>query len=279
MPCSASTISTPCRAPRKSKCHHDRRNSPSVTALSPISSCFPFTTSRIACVLGLAAGRPHRSSLRHALEPGVFQGGSERSRLPTSSARIRGFGPLHVSLLLGFELFFYTAAAARRISDEPGTMWRRALVAQREFEIAHREPRVLAHDRLGARALARSRSRARRSDAGPARSSSRMRASGSSACTSTNALGEANGSLSARLSWRASTGQVGGIDQQRMEALVQVDIAPRTAPRSPRRAPPASSIAATQSRNSPSADCGQPALGARAGRTGPRACRGSRSRR
>ena len=56
-----------------------------------------------------------------------------------------------------------------RISVPPGTLRQRLLVAQRQPQIAGGKPRMLLHDRLGARALAGLRSPRRRSDAGPAR--------------------------------------------------------------------------------------------------------------
>ena len=63
MPCSASTISTPCRSPRKSKCHHDRRNSPSVTASQPDLLLLRSRPSRIArSSTSRSAAAPIRSS-------------------------------------------------------------------------------------------------------------------------------------------------------------------------------------------------------------------------
>src|SRR3954452_7095795 len=70
--------------PRKSKCHQERRNSPSVASLRPISSCFLiiFSTSRSSTALSSAAviapcSRLARASLSAA----------GRKKLPTWSAR------------------------------------------------------------------------------------------------------------------------------------------------------------------------------------------------
>src|SRR5579871_1153111 len=73
--------------PKKSKCHHERRNSPSVATWSPISSCFLmiFSISRSSTSLSWAAlmtpfSRSARASFKGAL----------RKRLPTTSARNGG---------------------------------------------------------------------------------------------------------------------------------------------------------------------------------------------
>src|SRR5262249_45714340 len=60
MPVSMTWRSTPSRPQRKSRCHQERRNSPSVTACSPTSSCFLITRSisRSSSALSSAAPRP-----------------------------------------------------------------------------------------------------------------------------------------------------------------------------------------------------------------------------
>src|SRR4029077_1775841 len=78
---------TPSRPRKKSKCHHERRNSPSVAHCRPMSSCFlmPAAISRSSMALRVSAvispfWRLARASLSAA----------GRSRLPTWSARNGG---------------------------------------------------------------------------------------------------------------------------------------------------------------------------------------------
>ncbi len=87
MPVSITCFSTPSRPQRKSRCHQERRNSPSVTAWRPTSSCFLMTRSisRSSTAVNSAAvisplARFSRATLSAA----------GRSRLPTWSARNGG---------------------------------------------------------------------------------------------------------------------------------------------------------------------------------------------
>src|SRR5713101_229741 len=84
MPCSGEKPSTPSSFSRKSKCHHERRYSPSVASFSPISSCLRtiFSISRSSISRKSAAVISPRSRLARAC-----LSGAERSRLPTWSAR------------------------------------------------------------------------------------------------------------------------------------------------------------------------------------------------
>src|SRR5436190_6174521 len=150
MPCSASNPSTPSSPSRKSKCHQARRYSPSVTSCMPISSCFliSFSISVSSTLLRSAAEMAPFSRRARA----SFSG-AERRKLPTWSARKGALVRCTFrSLVKGSD----HRGGAGAASDQGRARHHvtRALVAQREFEIAHREPRVLAHDRLGARSLA-----------------------------------------------------------------------------------------------------------------------------
>src|SRR5690242_3261774 len=84
--------------PKKSKCHHERRYSPSVASLSPISSCFLmiFSTSRSSISLSWAAVIAPCSRLARAslIAP-------ERKMLPTWSARNGGLLRAVMGRLLG----------------------------------------------------------------------------------------------------------------------------------------------------------------------------------
>src|SRR6516225_1282067 len=87
MPWSTSVISTPSSMPKKSKCHHDRRNSPSVATFSPTSSCFfmIFSISRSSTSASCAALIAPFSRFARASFNGAV-----RNRLPTMSARNGG---------------------------------------------------------------------------------------------------------------------------------------------------------------------------------------------
>jgi hypothetical protein len=87
MPVAVVIGSTPFSPRKKSKCHHERRNSPSVASFSPTSSCFLmiFSISRSSTAFNAAASVSFfayfvRASFRDAV----------RSRLPTWSARKGG---------------------------------------------------------------------------------------------------------------------------------------------------------------------------------------------
>src|SRR5205807_1406050 len=58
MPVSMTWRSTPSRPQRKSRCHQERRNSPSVTACSPTSSCFLITRSISRSSTALSSAAP-----------------------------------------------------------------------------------------------------------------------------------------------------------------------------------------------------------------------------
>ena len=89
MPLCPSTTSTPSSRSKKSKCHQPRRNSPSVTACRPTSSCLRMT-SRIAsssiCVSPAASSRPSARAVRASCTA------CGRRKLPTMSARNGGGG-------------------------------------------------------------------------------------------------------------------------------------------------------------------------------------------
>ena len=84
MPWSSTTRSHPVRCQKKSKCHHERRNSPSVASCRPTSSCFLMTfliSSSSIFFSSAGAIWPFSRLARASLS------GAVRSRLPTSSAR------------------------------------------------------------------------------------------------------------------------------------------------------------------------------------------------
>src|SRR5215468_2421140 len=89
--------STPLRPRKKSKCHQERRNSPSVASFSPISSCFLtiFSISRSSTAISAAASISFRARLARASLSGAV-----RSRLPTWSARKGGVLRCVMCLLL-----------------------------------------------------------------------------------------------------------------------------------------------------------------------------------
>src|SRR5436305_2382282 len=84
MPCSGWYNSQPVRWLRKSKCHQERRNSPSVASFRPIEACLctTFSISRSSALRRSSAVISPFSSLARA---SLMRGG--RNRLPTSSAR------------------------------------------------------------------------------------------------------------------------------------------------------------------------------------------------
>src|SRR5215212_3056636 len=79
--------STLSRLHRKSRCHHERRNSPSVTARRPTSSCFWMTRSISPSSTALSSSAEISPLARFARAS--FRAGG-RSRLPTWSARKGG---------------------------------------------------------------------------------------------------------------------------------------------------------------------------------------------
>src|SRR5581483_6666098 len=99
MPWSSTTRSHPLRCQKKSKCHHERRNSPSVANCRPTPSCFLmiFLISSSSTASSSAGVIWPFSSLARA----SFRGGV-RSRLPTMSARKGGVVTCIVLLLSGW---------------------------------------------------------------------------------------------------------------------------------------------------------------------------------
>ena len=79
--------SAPSSPHRKSRCHHERRNSPSVIDLRPTSSCFAMTFSISRSSTALSASAPISPRWRCSR---ACLTGAERSRLPTWSARNGG---------------------------------------------------------------------------------------------------------------------------------------------------------------------------------------------
>src|SRR5450759_2237202 len=77
----------PFRARKKSKCHQERRNSPSVASFRPTSACFLmiFSISRSSTALSAAESISPLARLARASFSGAL-----RSRLPTMSARNGG---------------------------------------------------------------------------------------------------------------------------------------------------------------------------------------------
>src|ERR1035437_7695302 len=77
----------PFRARKKSKCHQERRNSPSVASFRPTSACFLmiFSISRSSTALSAAESISPLANLARASFSGAV-----RSRLPTMSARNGG---------------------------------------------------------------------------------------------------------------------------------------------------------------------------------------------
>src|SRR5882757_2480911 len=84
MPSSGWNNSQPVRWLRKSKCHHERRNSPSVASLKPICACL-CTTFSISLSSTLRKSSAVSSPFSSLARASLMRGG--RSRLPTSSAR------------------------------------------------------------------------------------------------------------------------------------------------------------------------------------------------
>src|SRR5207249_7455380 len=84
MPVSGWNSSQPPSLARKSKCHQERRNSPSVASFRPIEACLctTFSISRSSALRRSSALISPFSSLARA---SLMRGG--RNRLPTSSAR------------------------------------------------------------------------------------------------------------------------------------------------------------------------------------------------
>src|SRR5262245_37787097 len=87
MPVAVLIGSTPFSPRKKSKCHHERRNSPSVASFSPTSSCFLtiLSISRSSTAFNAAASISFLAYLVRASFSGAV-----RSRLPTWSARKGG---------------------------------------------------------------------------------------------------------------------------------------------------------------------------------------------
>ena len=128
-PLSETRFSTPSRPQRKSRCHHDRRNSPSVIAWRPTSSWRLITR---------AISRSS-TAFRSAAEISFFANFSRadlmaagRNRLPTWSARNGGF----------FRSIFITPWLCRRLAG-----WEAARVAQREYKLADYRTTIILHRR------------------------------------------------------------------------------------------------------------------------------------
>src|SRR3984957_1789479 len=84
MPSSGWNISQPVSLERKSKCHHERRNSPSVASFNPIEACL-CTTFSISMSSILRRSSAEISPFSSLARASLILGG--RNRLPTSSAR------------------------------------------------------------------------------------------------------------------------------------------------------------------------------------------------
>src|SRR3984885_166878 len=88
MPSSGGNSSHPVRWLKKSKCHHERRNSPSVASFNPSEACL-CTTFSISMSSILRRSSAEISPFSSLARASLILGG--RSRLPTSSAREGGF--------------------------------------------------------------------------------------------------------------------------------------------------------------------------------------------
>ena len=86
-PESAWCSATPSRPQRKSRCHHERRNSPSVMPCKPNSCCFSM---RRSISRSSTASRPAASSAPSACRRRASRSGAGRNKLPTWSARNGG---------------------------------------------------------------------------------------------------------------------------------------------------------------------------------------------
>src|SRR6185369_6699522 len=109
MPVAVVIGSTPLRPRKKSKCHQERRNSPSVASFNPTSSCFLtiFSISRSSTALSAAASISFRARLARASLSGAV-----RSKLPTWSARNGGVFRCVIARLLPPYFF-------RQLHDHP----------------------------------------------------------------------------------------------------------------------------------------------------------------
>src|SRR6201991_1449612 len=88
MPMSGSNSSQPVRWLRKSKCHQERRNSPSVASFNPSEACL-CTTFSISMSSALRKSSAEISPFSNLARASLMRGG--RNRLPTSSARNGAF--------------------------------------------------------------------------------------------------------------------------------------------------------------------------------------------
>src|ERR1700676_3720583 len=88
MPWSGWNSSQPVRWLRQSKCHHERRNSPSVASFSPIEACL-CTTFSISMSSTLRRPSADISPFSNLARASLMRGG--RNRLPTMSARNGAF--------------------------------------------------------------------------------------------------------------------------------------------------------------------------------------------
>src|SRR6516165_6596455 len=95
MPVSGWNSSQPVSLARKSKCHQERRNSPSVASLRPIEACL-CTTFSISMSSTLRRSSAEISPFSRLARASLMRCGL--SRLPTSSARKGGFVRCMVSL-------------------------------------------------------------------------------------------------------------------------------------------------------------------------------------
>src|SRR5580704_3575246 len=96
MPVSMTWRSTPSRPHRKSRCHHERRNSPSVMDCSPAASCFLMTSLIAPSSAALSSAALISPLLRRSRAAFSAAG---RNRLPTWSARNGGLVRCIICLL------------------------------------------------------------------------------------------------------------------------------------------------------------------------------------
>src|SRR5665213_3364666 len=95
MPWSITCFSMPSRPQRKSRCHQERRNSPSVTDCRPTSSCFLMTRSISRSSISLSAPALISPLMRCSR---AFFSAAGRNRLPTWSARNGGLVRMLIAL-------------------------------------------------------------------------------------------------------------------------------------------------------------------------------------
>src|SRR5262252_360369 len=151
MPISGWNSSQPVSLARKSKCHQERRNSPSVASLKPVEACL-CTTFSISMSSTLRSSSAEISPFSSLARASLIFGGL--SRLPTSSARNGGF----VRCMFGTPIFLFVGRArdAKVALEHRGVGFQRAtfrIMGDRtafQYHNAVGEPqnllRVLFHD-------------------------------------------------------------------------------------------------------------------------------------